>query len=63
MALVFRYSCLFSIVYSFTLERNMNQTGITQALPTCAGILGLLGSVACYGAMNNIQYLLFRKGV
>lgn len=32
----------------------MNQISITQTLLTCAGILSLLGSVAYYGAMNNL---------
>lgn len=43
-------------VHSFTFERNtnMNQISITQTLLTCAGILSLLGSVAYYGAMNNL---------
>jgi uncharacterized protein (UPF0333 family) len=32
----------------------MNQISLTYTILTCVGILGLLGSVAYYGAMNNL---------
>lgn len=32
----------------------MTQYSITQTILTCAGILGFIGCVAYYGAMNNL---------
>ena len=32
----------------------MNQINLTHTILTCVGILCLLGSVAYYGAMNNL---------
>ncbi len=54
--LAWLFATYIRFVHSFTFERNtnMNQFSITQTLLTCAGILSLLGSVAYYGAMNNI---------
>ena len=54
--LAWLFATYIRFVHSFNFERNttMNQFSITQTLLTCAGILSLLGSVAYYGAINNI---------
>ena len=54
--LAWLFATYIRFVHLFTFERNtiMNQFSITQTLLTCAGILSLLGSVAYYGAINNI---------